>query len=271
MERQFEVYHSFMRDAQIYIGDGTSEKWNESDWKDFKADPLMDIVWAEDENEAVKLVAVNEGIPEHNLYAIEHVLNLHTPLFKVGNLHPEKLEIKGTRNGHRCTMEVWLSGERICSLLIADEDYRDFLKRRAGTAGSPFPLQERRVQKQAADSDGRKLVNGGAEKLGATPVEGNQQTVNITHSQLSLHERIQSVLERTKGLMETRNVKCSELWKELRAEFPSFVYGIDYVDLQLTIIENRYVQFFIDFQSTEPDPYIKQIVKFEVSDYETGR
>ncbi|XBX10651.1 hypothetical protein QMP26_41685 (plasmid) [Enterocloster clostridioformis] len=121
MERQYEVYHSLMRNAQIYIGNESSaEGRSESDWRDYKADPLLDIVRATDEVEAVRLVAIEERIPECNLYAIEHVLNLKTSINQTGNLYPEMFEIAGKGNGQECMLEIWLSGACICNLVITD-------------------------------------------------------------------------------------------------------------------------------------------------------
>lgn len=123
MVRQYEVYHSLMRNAQIYVGNGApTEKKNESDWRDYKADPLLDIVLATDVMEAVSLVAIAERIPECNLYAIEHVLNQKTSIIQTGKLYPEMFEIAGKGNGRGCMLEVWLPGDCICNFVITIGD-----------------------------------------------------------------------------------------------------------------------------------------------------
>jgi sulfur transfer complex TusBCD TusB component (DsrH family) len=78
MKRQYEVYHTLLRDAQIYTGDCSSDEINNhnnnENWRDYKGDPLMDIIFAEDEIDAINQVAAEENIHPNNLYAIKHTI-----------------------------------------------------------------------------------------------------------------------------------------------------------------------------------------------------
>lgn len=78
---EYEVYHRLMRDAQVYMAEVPNdnielndEKY-ECNWVDFKGDPIIDIVFAESEDEAVKKVEEDTGYHQSNLYAIEHVVD----------------------------------------------------------------------------------------------------------------------------------------------------------------------------------------------------
>lgn len=75
MKKEYEVYHKNMRDAQIYRGNADKPDmiFDTDNWEDFWVDPLLDIVWADDEIEAVKIVAKWKGIHESNLYATQHI------------------------------------------------------------------------------------------------------------------------------------------------------------------------------------------------------
>lgn len=76
--REYEVYHRLMRDAQVYTADSLCKELNPYDgdhWADFKGEPLIDIVYAASENEAVKIIEKDTGYHESNLYAIEHVVD----------------------------------------------------------------------------------------------------------------------------------------------------------------------------------------------------
>ena len=57
---EYEVYHRLMRDAQVYIGDSLSDdidlndEKHQGDWRDFPGDPIVDVVFARSEYEAIK-------------------------------------------------------------------------------------------------------------------------------------------------------------------------------------------------------------------------
>lgn len=82
MKQQYMVFHRLMRDAQIYVGDSLSDGINlygekyEKNWIDFQCDPLLDIVVAEDEAEAVSIVGKDRDIHENNMYASPVRLNV---------------------------------------------------------------------------------------------------------------------------------------------------------------------------------------------------
>ena len=76
--KEYAVYHKNMRDAQIYTNRGDNEDmtYDSAGWRDFTGDPLIDIVSAENEYEAVDIVAEKEGIHKSNLYAEQHIASM---------------------------------------------------------------------------------------------------------------------------------------------------------------------------------------------------
>ena len=77
--KEYEVYYIMMRDAQVYTGSAADyenmpEEEREKLWKDIDQDMLVDIVFATDENDAVRVVAENEGCNPDALYAMEHLV-----------------------------------------------------------------------------------------------------------------------------------------------------------------------------------------------------
>lgn len=87
--REYEVYHRLMRDAQVYAGDSLGDGVDlngeecQDNWRDFSGDPIVDVVFAKSECEAVELVAKDTGYHESNLYAVEHVVDV---VFSVAGL-----------------------------------------------------------------------------------------------------------------------------------------------------------------------------------------
>lgn len=78
MKKEYEVYSPEIRDAQMYFGDindpDMEDDMEDGDWRDISQDMLLDIVFAENEEEAVRIVAENEQMTSgSSLYAIEHV------------------------------------------------------------------------------------------------------------------------------------------------------------------------------------------------------
>ena len=78
MMKEYAVYHKNMRDAQIYTdwNDNEDMTYDSAGWRDFTGDPLLDIVSAKDEYEAVDMVAEKEGIHKSNLYAEQHIASM---------------------------------------------------------------------------------------------------------------------------------------------------------------------------------------------------
>lgn len=107
--REYEVYHRLMRNAQVYTEDSSRDyidledeehDWN---WRDFEEDPLVDIVYAESEDEAVKIVEKDTGYHESNLYVMEHVVDVKT---KVSNGKSLRFEASCYNDGILCGIEV---------------------------------------------------------------------------------------------------------------------------------------------------------------------
>lgn len=77
--REYEVHHLNMRDAQIFHGDPKDiDNSNlEKGFCDFYDEPIIDIVFAKDEDDAVKKVSEDTDIHPDNLYAVEHVTSMY--------------------------------------------------------------------------------------------------------------------------------------------------------------------------------------------------
>lgn len=76
-KKYYNVYHNNMRGAKIYNKNSENEKIeyeNESAWISLRQDPLIDTVPAFNENEAVKIVARENGFHKSNLYAKECII-----------------------------------------------------------------------------------------------------------------------------------------------------------------------------------------------------
>lgn len=83
MSTQFDVYHQYMRSAQIYAGEVLSgyepaRVDTDLEWSDFLSNPLLGTVLAEDEAEAVKIVAEKRGVHMGSLFALPHVVQVST-------------------------------------------------------------------------------------------------------------------------------------------------------------------------------------------------
>lgn len=79
--REYEVYHRLMRNAQVYVGDSLGrdvdlyDEEHRKNWLDFLGDPIVDVIFAESEFDAVKKISEDTGYHESNLYAVEHVVD----------------------------------------------------------------------------------------------------------------------------------------------------------------------------------------------------
>lgn len=107
---EYEVYHRLMRDAQVYIGDSLSDdidlndEKHQGDWRDFPGDPIVDVVFARSEYEAIKEVAEETGYHESNLYAVEHVVDAKVSTTGIGS-DTDSLNGRG-RNGRSTEFRI---------------------------------------------------------------------------------------------------------------------------------------------------------------------
>lgn len=79
MLKEYEVHHLNMRDAQIFHGDpkDIDKEGLGKGFCDFYDEPIIDIVFAKDEDDAVKKVSEDTDIHPDNLYAVEHVTSMY--------------------------------------------------------------------------------------------------------------------------------------------------------------------------------------------------
>lgn len=129
--REYEVYHRLMRDAQVYAGDSLrgdvdlNDEECQSNWRDFPADPIVDVIFAKSEYEAVEKAAEDTGYHESNLYAIEHVvdamffateLRCNADSFDIGGLKQQNTEFRITGSsyddGRLSGIEIAMPGDR---------------------------------------------------------------------------------------------------------------------------------------------------------------
>lgn len=75
MLKQYEVYSYGNAGAELYLKAPDLVKEDERRTKEYKGDILLDIVWAVDEDDAVDIVADDEGVSQTVLYAIQHVVD----------------------------------------------------------------------------------------------------------------------------------------------------------------------------------------------------
>lgn len=76
--KQYEVYSAATARVQIYENMPDDESLDESEQsqtKDIERDMLLDVVWAKNEDEAVKSVALEEDVDPGTLYAAQHVVD----------------------------------------------------------------------------------------------------------------------------------------------------------------------------------------------------
>lgn len=94
--KQYEVYSAATARVQIYENMPDDESLDESEQsqtKDIERDMLLDVVWAKNEDEAVKSVALEEDVDPGTLYASQHVVD--TCLLSDDPGHKVKLEASG--------------------------------------------------------------------------------------------------------------------------------------------------------------------------------
>lgn len=76
MLKEYEVHTHRMRDAQIYVNPTPEDGDYDDGWRDVdELNPILDIVFAKNEDEAVNMVAKEMEVHEDNLYAVQHVVS----------------------------------------------------------------------------------------------------------------------------------------------------------------------------------------------------
>lgn len=140
--KQYEVYHSNIRDAQVYKGDPLSDsvdiydEAHEYDWVDFSKDPLIDVVDAEDEYDATAKVAQQTGYHVGNLYAVEHIVSATGYIEEFRKEYPFRMEAGRFDDGDLTGISVTLPDGRTVkvaldrvskqfSILVEDTDNPD--------------------------------------------------------------------------------------------------------------------------------------------------
>lgn len=119
---QYNVFHRWMRDAQIYTGDSDAEDVhadkNHDHWKDFESEPLIDVVDAEDEYEAVQKVAQATGCHISNLYAEEHVVSAAGEITVGDDYHAFRIEASRFDDGDLTGIAVTLPDARVMHIAL---------------------------------------------------------------------------------------------------------------------------------------------------------
>lgn len=119
---QYNVFHRWMRDAQIYTGDSDAEDVhadkNHDHWKDFESEPLIDVVDAEDEYEAVQKVAQATGCHISNLYAEEHVVSAAGEITVGDDYHAFRIEASRFDDGDLTGIAVTLPDARVVHIAL---------------------------------------------------------------------------------------------------------------------------------------------------------
>lgn len=125
MLRQYEVYSCGNTGAEIYLKNPDLLKENEERTKEYGGDILLDIVWAEDEDDAVEIVANDEDVSTTALYALQHVVDAKPRVTYNTNEIIPRLEAGGFINRSENTFgfEILLPDQRILKLSF-DEYFR---------------------------------------------------------------------------------------------------------------------------------------------------
>ena len=104
--KRLEVKHLYMRDARVYTlnTEQNPPVLDDNGWVDFSDEPIVDIIAAENENEAVKLVSQSTGYHESNLIAEEHIVSARG-LVKG---HPFRFEASSYDDGEKVGINILL-------------------------------------------------------------------------------------------------------------------------------------------------------------------
>lgn len=124
MKRTYEVFHRLMRDAQVYTGDSLSDdidlydEEHEKNWQDFKRDPLVDVVLAENAFDAVSAVETETGYHASNLYAVEHITSARGEIKVLNKRVPFRFEASTYDDGQLCGIEVLMPDGRTALIAL---------------------------------------------------------------------------------------------------------------------------------------------------------
>lgn len=127
MKQQYMVFHRLMRDAQIYAedsrGDGFDphDEGNEKKWKDFQQDPLMEIIFAKSEEEAVAKVGKAYGIHVSNMYAKPVRLSVGAVLQIPGSKHRFHFEAASFIGKNKSGIDITLPDGRTAIVAMDHE------------------------------------------------------------------------------------------------------------------------------------------------------
>lgn len=121
---EYDVYAANMRDAQICTKEDTE---NDDGWIDYSNDPLLDTVYATDENAAVKQIADSMEIETDALYALQHIVSTNVPVEHDGQTKNRKFEAISFKENDMAGIKITLDNEPIITVYIQDNKLKYFV------------------------------------------------------------------------------------------------------------------------------------------------
>lgn len=121
---QYMVKHLHMRDAQVLASDPDDPFTDdeEKEWRDYFDEPIIDIVWAENEDEAVERVSKDTGYHPGNLVA-EQVICDASGLVRIGDRkRQERIEAVSFCGDYTMGIKITRPDGRIQTIVVDLED-----------------------------------------------------------------------------------------------------------------------------------------------------
>ena len=113
---EYEVYAAKMRDAQIC----TKEDDTDDDWVDYVNDPLLDVIYAANEDDAIQQIADSMGMEKAVLYALQHIVGVDIPVEHDGKTTNKRFEAVSFKEDKKAGIKISLDNEQIMSVYIQD-------------------------------------------------------------------------------------------------------------------------------------------------------
>lgn len=117
---EYEVYATKMRDAQIC----KKEDDTDDDWMDYANDPLLDIIYAANEDDAVQQIADSMEIEKDVLCALQHIVSVDVPIEHDGKATSKRFEAVSFKEDKKAGIEISFDNEKIMSVYIQDNKLR---------------------------------------------------------------------------------------------------------------------------------------------------